>query len=395
MLAVPQPTDDELQQLRQLGQDVMSDDDLKRHWFARNGVLRRAKRDVAATAKWRQTMPKHSYEDCKPQLQSLSSYVHGFDSEGNCNIYMFSKRDPPGTASEKVATIIFNIEEAIKMMDRHKQEGRFVARKVNYIVDLNGFTLSNSSRDLTVSKQWGTIVTKYYPSILRSIYLLNYPRSFKFFWSLCKPFASEEEQSFVKWVPPSADPLQYFVSEGFKPEWLETQVGGSLEPATYINTPSNVGCYKPFFETKCAADSDNIEAAVTLSFIDCETSSWQEEEDDDEFASPRCSTFGDSHTDTFEPLESSIAQLMPSGVTFFIRNPVGQILEISKPDIISVTDIIRSNIPKGKEPAAFSLSHESVAISTDEHLLEIIQSSSSSVVLNVVAKKRETCCLVM
>ena len=388
------PTAAELRELREVAGEHMTDENLLRHWKARRGVLRRAKRDISDTIEWKKTIPKHTYKHCQHQLETMSAYINGCDSEGNCTIYMVASRDPPGTAEQKIASILFNIEEAITIMEQNKQKGIFNARQINYIVDLKGFTLSNSRRDVTVSKQWGAILMKYYPTILRKVYLINYPMAFKLFWSLCKSFVNEKEQASIKWVPSHADLRQYFCKEGFNPEWLETQMGGDLKTATYINSPSNVLSYKPFFDQQ--SNSDDLNSVTCLSYVDCESISFEEdeEEEDEKLDSQNSSTTDDSQT-CRHYLEASHSKLMTGETTVCIRSPAGQLLEHSISNNTTVNDIIQSNVPVGRKPSAFVLTHESVHVSTDANLVSVIQSKNSSVVFDVTPKKTETCCIVM
>ena len=229
----------------------MTDENLLRYLKWKGGRVGKAKTAISKTIEWRRNeMPEtKNYDHCKEQLDTMASYINGCDAKGNCNIYMRASRDPAGTAEEKIDTIIYNLEEATKIMQYNSAIGISDAHQVNYIIDLGGFTLANSKRDVTACMQWASILLSHYPLTLRKCYLVNYPYAFRMFWGLIRPFLSEKDAAQIEWVPETepAKLLKFFTKDGFKPEWLETDFGGYLEPSTVVNTPSNAVNYKPFF----------------------------------------------------------------------------------------------------------------------------------------------------
>eukprot|EP01060_Flectonema_neradi_P025651 TRINITY_DN34451_c0_g1_i1.p1 TRINITY_DN34451_c0_g1~~TRINITY_DN34451_c0_g1_i1.p1 ORF type:complete len:294 (+),score=60.67 TRINITY_DN34451_c0_g1_i1:67-882(+) len=253
----PEPILTEAEALDQLQEHVasegwgMTDSTLLRYYKWKGSRIEKAKKAISETVQWRMNeMPEtKNYDHCKAQLDTMASYIHGCDAEGNCTIYMRASRDPPGTVEEKVDTIIYNLEEATKIMQYNTAIGVSNAHKVNYIIDLSGFTLSNSKRDVSACMQWASILLAHYPLTLRKCYLLNYPYAFRMFWGLIRPFISEKDAALIEWVAETEPaPLrEYFEKQNFNPKWLETDFGGDLEPATHINTPSNAVNYKPFF----------------------------------------------------------------------------------------------------------------------------------------------------
>eukprot|EP01063_Lacrimia_lanifica_P011181 TRINITY_DN17989_c0_g1_i1.p1 TRINITY_DN17989_c0_g1~~TRINITY_DN17989_c0_g1_i1.p1 ORF type:complete len:433 (+),score=155.53 TRINITY_DN17989_c0_g1_i1:42-1340(+) len=222
---------------------------LCRYLRARKWDPKAAAEMLEGTIKWRaETQPGAiTYDTVADQADFLSNYLWGFDAAGHVICYMRVSRDPPGDADEKMKFVIHNIEEATRWLDAHAHLFRGVER-MSYVIDLKGFTMANSVRDMKVCKEWLSVLGNHQPERLHKAYLMNYPGAFKVFFGMLKPFIDPVTKAKVNWVPPAelAETRQYFINEGMEMAWLEKDVGGDLDMCKLPNVMTNPD-YKPFF----------------------------------------------------------------------------------------------------------------------------------------------------
>ena len=235
-----------------------------RYCRARKWEAAKAVHMLVETIKWRAASQpgKVTYADVRGQADSLANVVHGFDAVGHVVVYMKVSLDGDGTAKEKLDNIIHNLEECTRQMDAtaHLFPG---VERLTYIVDLRGFSMKNSGRDMKVAKEWLHILGNHMPERLYKAYLLNYPTAFKIFWGMLKAFVDPVTKAKVHWVPHEAREARraYFVSEGIEPAWFEEEYGGDLLPLTYCNCASHPS-YTPFFDSVPVQSRPLLWAAV-------------------------------------------------------------------------------------------------------------------------------------
>ena len=225
---------------------------LCRYLRARKWDAPKATKMITDSLEWRQEAQPHAilYDHIKDQSDHLSNVVHGFDALGHPLVYMRNSRDPPGTAAEKMQFILHNLEECCRQIDETSHIFSGVER-MTYIVDLRGFSMKNSSRDMAVSKEWLHVLGNHMPERLHRAYLMNYPMAFKIFYNLLKPLMDPVTKAKVNWVAPTtaAERREYFKAEGFDMAWFDSEYGGDLVMPTHCNVVTNTQNYKPFFET--------------------------------------------------------------------------------------------------------------------------------------------------
>ncbi|KAJ9472534.1 Random slug protein 5 [Diplonema papillatum] len=214
-----------------------------RYLRARNWDAEKAGKMLHATCKWREQTKAHeiTFAEVKSQLDSLATLAYGYDCVGHPLVYMRIRRDPPGTAQQKMNGILFYIETALRNMDRHQELFKGV-EKFTYIVDLQGFTMANSSRDTIVAKEWTGVLSNHCPERLHRAYLINYPSVFKWFFKLIQVFIDPVTKAKVRWVPHGDAECHrnYFESEGVPPGWLDDEYGGGAPtPSGFADVEAN------------------------------------------------------------------------------------------------------------------------------------------------------------
>jgi len=198
---------------------------LCRYLRARNFVLEKSLDMLKGTIEWRKSFQPHkiTYQQVEPQAKARSNYVHGKDKSGHPTVYMRVSRDPSGTPEEKLRMIVWVLEEAIRQMDSSKG-----VEKLVYFIDLNDFSMLNSSRDTKVGSTWANILQNHYPERCFRIILVDAPSIFTAFYKIISPFVDPNTKSKVRFINGSKRKKREVLLEYYNPEDLEEEYGGDL-----------------------------------------------------------------------------------------------------------------------------------------------------------------------
>eukprot|EP01137_Pigoraptor_chileana_P015549 Opistho-2@71613 len=201
-----------------------------RYLRARQYNVKKATDMFRATLDWREEFKPDEVTIQKVHDQAVagSNYTRGRDSLGHPTVYMRVHRDPPGNAEEKLNMIVYVLERAIRSMDASKG-----VEKLIYIIDLSAFSMSWSSRDLKVGREWLKILQNHYPERCYRILLIDAPTVFWLFWRMLTPFVDPITKNKVVFLH-GQKKIDYF-AEHFNIEELEEDYGGGM-PSDYNAT---------------------------------------------------------------------------------------------------------------------------------------------------------------
>eukprot|EP01063_Lacrimia_lanifica_P037647 TRINITY_DN779_c0_g1_i12.p1 TRINITY_DN779_c0_g1~~TRINITY_DN779_c0_g1_i12.p1 ORF type:complete len:275 (+),score=112.61 TRINITY_DN779_c0_g1_i12:55-879(+) len=229
----------------------LTDECLCRYLRARKYDVLLAKNMIAETLDFRSDKKPHriKWQAVEKFGSHLSNYFHMTDKVGHPVCYLRFARDPPKefNADERVQFVTFAIEEGIRIIELNKEKYPHIEKMI-YIIDLSEFSLSAPGADLGVSKQWAELLSKMYPERMYRAYLMNYPGIFHTFWTACSLFMDPVQKDKVRWVPDHgsiAERGDWFESEGFDKDMLETDLGGNVPPLT-ANNFTQAPNYSPF-----------------------------------------------------------------------------------------------------------------------------------------------------
>eukprot|EP01059_Diplonema_ambulator_P004517 TRINITY_DN14234_c1_g1_i1.p1 TRINITY_DN14234_c1_g1~~TRINITY_DN14234_c1_g1_i1.p1 ORF type:complete len:441 (+),score=48.72 TRINITY_DN14234_c1_g1_i1:68-1390(+) len=380
---------------------------LCRYLRARGWDAKKAAAMLEGTVKWRrETRPDLiSYKDIKSQMDSLANIVWGFDSVGHVLMYMRVSRDPPGDAQQKLDFVIHNIEESTRMMDLHAHLFPGVER-LTYIIDLKNFTMENSARDMTVSKQWTHILANHCPERLHKAYLLNYPTVFKIFWMTLKPFLDPVTRSKVNWVAATTDleRQSYFKNEGIDPDWFEQEYGGNVPNCAAGNCFTKPG-YKSYFHLIPAQFSPYnwamIAGALTIiqtsSVLPIQISLPEEEEanDLDELNASLSSVPNEEIRAIWDIIHASRVEPpppTPAPPSICVRRPTGDLRLIAVEFKTTVADVKTKADLKQFSPDQVTVHHEGSAL--DDTVCVYPLADKPGTVLEIRVSGKMGCCAV-
>ena len=220
----------------------LNDRCLLRYLRARKYNVEKAKEMLKNTMNWRiiQAPAAITYKDILDFGKHYSNYLHMTTKEGFPICYMKFSKDPAGFGDkERLQHVKFVLEEATRSM-KYTEERFPGVEKLYYIIDLQGFSLTAPGASREVAAKWCDMLQNHYPERLGRAYLVNYPSIFSVFWAAVKLFIDSVTAAKVCFVSETthAGLRTFFTNEGFKPEWLEKNYGGDLQP---LNKPNFIG----------------------------------------------------------------------------------------------------------------------------------------------------------
>jgi hypothetical protein len=184
----------------------------RRHWIAENGNRDKALLKMKATIQYRQDVHideirRCFYERDNPDLhvyrQGLSNHlqtkktvVRGFDKEGRPLYCVYPRLEMhEGWDAEWYPTTYcaYMLERAIAIAETKNED------KVTVVFDYTGFTLRNSPTSSHVGKFIHQF-QNHYPERAHTIYIVNAPVVFRFFWALVRPFIDSVTRKKINFV---------------------------------------------------------------------------------------------------------------------------------------------------------------------------------------------------
>jgi len=198
---------------------------LMRYARARSWIVEKASAMLLETLKWRwQIRPDLiTAQQVKVQASAGSNYHNGFDKYGHPVFYMRASRDPPGSTQEKLDLLFYNMEEGVRRMNSETGVEKFV-----YIIDLKGFSITQSGADAKLSQSWLNALQNHYPERLSKVFVIDSGMMFTGFWNVISYFIDPESRRKMTFLTLDQFKKSIPTSDYFTVDTLEEYYGGTL-----------------------------------------------------------------------------------------------------------------------------------------------------------------------
>eukprot|EP00980_Cylindrotheca_fusiformis_P019777 scaffold6929_cov99-Cylindrotheca_fusiformis.AAC.4 len=150
----------------------------------------------------------------KKHLSSKKMYVQGFDKEGRATLIFIPRLAHDHDIEWTLKEAVYSIERAIACS---KSEDGLI----NAVVDFSGFSVTKNAPPLEIGKQFLTTLRNHYAGQIHSIFLLDTPSTFSFFWKVFKPFIGKKTTRKIHFLSgKSKSKMNEFYEVDQAPSWM-------------------------------------------------------------------------------------------------------------------------------------------------------------------------------
>ncbi|KMZ68984.1 Sec14p-like phosphatidylinositol transfer family protein [Zostera marina] len=197
-----------------------SDSSIRRHLIARNWDLKKSRKMLKNTLKWRRWYKPDeiSWDDISKEAETGKIYRTDYlDRLGRAVLVMKPSSQNTNSAKGQIKYLVYSMENAILNLPPHQQQ-------MVWIIDFEGFKLSHIS--INITKETARILQDHYPERLGVAIMYNPPKFFESFWKLSKPFLEPRTVAKVHFVYSNDPNSMQIIHDIFDMEKLEQTFGG-------------------------------------------------------------------------------------------------------------------------------------------------------------------------